>query len=308
MNKQKLNIVRSSAMASIIALSIMTSCQKEESVEAETADEAKNHIISKTNDGETLHTFKLPGGKIANILEDKEGRYLEDDIIVSKADFNAVKIGAQNQTEPRLTRRGGYTRLWPGGVIYYTTATLAIHNAVQQAIAEMDPPTGIKHAGIKFVQISNPQPGQNYIAFVPSGGYGSFSPIGMQGGRQELAIASHLNKYILIHEILHALGFAHEHTRPDRGNYINILWNNIDVNQHGQEILSNWYIHPNNIGKGEFDYNSVMLYGSYDFAKPYTVTMTRKDNGQPLVNNWDHWSVYDRKYLREYYPKYPNQP
>ena len=32
---------------------------------------------------------------------------------------------------------------------------------------------------------------------------------------------------LIQHETMHALGFWHEHQRPDRNNYIKIYWNNI---------------------------------------------------------------------------------
>lgn len=65
------------------------------------------------------------------------------------------------------------------------------------------------------------------------------SYVGRIGGRQTISIGNsdgsitckHGN---IVHEIAHALGFFHEHSRPDRDEYVSVLWDNVE---DGEQLL-----------------------------------------------------------------------
>lgn len=56
------------------------------------------------------------------------------------------------------------------------------------------------------------------------------SNLGRTGGGQEMSLNKKrcMEKGIIIHELLHALGYIHMHNRPDRDKHVSILWKNID--------------------------------------------------------------------------------
>lgn len=56
-----------------------------------------------------------------------------------------------------------------------------------------------------------------------------WSNIGRDGGQQvvSLSVFGCLEHGIIQHELLHALGFHHEHTRSDRDQYVRIHWENV---------------------------------------------------------------------------------
>ena len=50
-----------------------------------------------------------------------------------------------------------------------------------------------------------------------------------QKGPQILSLGQRCNKKgIIMHELMHAVGFWHEQSRPDRDQYVEVLWENIE--------------------------------------------------------------------------------
>lgn len=119
------------------------------------------------------------------------------------------------------------------------------------------------------------------------------SPVGMQGGRQEVgcAVGAGWGTWSVVHEIGHAFGLWHEHTRLDRDNWVTVHWGNV---KSGKE--HNFQVDPSDRRDVcQYDYDSLMHYGRYGFAvdesKP-TLTPTLQF---VQIGQRDHLSVFDKK-------------
>lgn len=103
------------------------------------------------------------------------------------------------------------------------------------------------------------------LVLLPPPPYSCASYIGRRGGKQEVSIGPNCGAVgNALHELGHVIGFAHEHSRPDRDNYVIVLWDNVD-----QSFRANFCKFKgsdiNSFGVG-YDYESVMHYGSLAFS------------------------------------------
>ncbi|ELU16676.1 hypothetical protein CAPTEDRAFT_123263, partial [Capitella teleta] len=98
-----------------------------------------------------------------------------------------------------------------------------------------------------------------------------------------------------LHEILHALSGDHEQSRPDRDEWIQVLYKNMknDNGNFRKEKLDT---------KVPYDYSSVMQYGLSDFSINDKPVMTIYDNHlEFLIGEREGLSFYDLKNLNLYY-------
>jgi len=114
---------------------------------------------------------------------------------------------------------------------------------------------------------------KDYIHFHPDRKRkGCWSYIGRLGGRQQLSLEQpnggnckcFCSPGRAMHEIMHALGFYHEHARADRDLYIEIVQKNVRKGK-----LANFRTMKDGETERNFDYDysSIMHYGPYFFSK-----------------------------------------
>ncbi len=99
---------------------------------------------------------------------------------------------------------------------------------------------------------------RDYVLVVQQGGNYSF--VGRQGGEQLLSISSWNNRFKIMHEIKHALGWQHEHQQSRRDDYVEVLFDNIPE-AHRQHFYIN-----SNANEGEYDFDSIMHFYPTDLA------------------------------------------
>ncbi|CAF0958500.1 unnamed protein product [Brachionus calyciflorus] len=200
---------------------------------------------------------------------------------------------------------------WPGGVVPYIIDPLTYD----------DNQTATILAGMKLIEDQTRINHRDCIKFVPRSteatylrifnGQGCWSYVGKQTrtGAQQVSLkiptstnrASCIFKGTVAHELIHALGFWHEQSRPDRDNYVRVNWENINLdNQHNFNKYSTAV--ADTLGL-PYDYYSIMHYTADSFSTNGLQTLTPLQSGVTLIHSSKKNAITDIDVaeIRKYY-------
>lgn len=187
--------------------------------------------------------------------------------------------------EEAVHGEGGFTATpWPGGVVPYAfdaAVTTTDRERTMTALAEL-----AAVASLTFVPRTSQS---NYVTFRNSSGNSSY--IGMIGGNQNINMYNWNVRYIICHEVMHALGYVHEQSRPDRNTYVTINSGNITSGTEGNFAISSGATMP-----GAYDFLSIMHYGQNSFSNGSGPTITCNaaySSYQSQIGNRSYLSALD---------------
>ena len=187
------------------------------------------------------------------------------DMAVVQGDMIVGRVGPDGRLQGALAKRGlGHTRLigrWPDGVMPYGFADGIDATQRDTVLAAIEHWT--ERTRITFVERTeaNADVYDDWVEFQPSSGCASF--VGRADQQPQPLFVESCTVGSVIHEIGHAVGLYHEHTRPDRD-----MWVTVDESQIRAGRSFNFEIQRTTSRElGPYDYGSIMHYGESFFAK-----------------------------------------
>lgn len=246
-------------------------------------------------------------GKLVPFLLDEDtmycrkinGEYIfQEDIILREEAFTNDSLKGAYKIN-FLNRLLGIGIPWPDARVPYTIhESLKNDDRVQNALLYWN-----ENSPIRFEPI-NPKSSneKNYVEFIWDE-KSTDSEIGMRGGKQQIRISDNqLNYGAVMHEMGHAVGLIHEHSRSDRNDWVKIHEECID-NYDDPVTKQNYRKIRSSKNVGEFDFKSIMLYKT-SYKDPDNKTcpnITMKDGITPIEAQRSYLSSSDIKTLEELY-------
>ncbi|QHT70840.1 hypothetical protein GXP67_31430 [Rhodocytophaga rosea] len=272
----------------LVSFSLLTSCKQELEKAVPLSAEMKTPADTILRNVEDAYPG-VSGIVKEGVLEGQPIRYMEKngqavwqgDIILSPEQLSGNGPNSPEQlAQPgknAKTEGAGMTnpdRRWIDFIIPYQIGAGVNESVISNAINAWQSSTPIR-----FVPRTNQT---DYVRFVQASG--NSSALGRQGGMQEIRVQSGVSAGTVMHEIGHTIGLWHEHARADRDAHIIINWHNIISKEEENNFWQ--YYEGDGFDFDPFDFNSIMLYGNYDFSKdPKNLpTMVKKDGSLWTLN------------------------
>jgi len=219
----------------------------------------------------------------------------EGDMVLGRVDHRGL---LEAPFRPRgLGQRGKFDR-WPDGIVPYAyhPSLSAIQQAnVEEALARLNSRTRISLVPADSAEAAGYD---DYVLFEPSNGCASYVGRQLTENAQSLWVADSCSVGSIVHEIAHAIGLFHEHTRPDRDNKVTIAWDEIIENK-----AFNFEIYDDGAESwGQYDYGSIMHYGEYFFSRSGERTIiapANTDIGQRVELSATDIETIDRMYATD---------
>lgn len=198
--------------------------------------------------------------------EDGSPNAFEGDISLSQEDLEVL----EERGIPGLREVVGHSsRKWPKGrdglvkiPLFIPTGLSKKRKAdIAKAVAEYK-----KKTCIRFVKYNGEK--RKYVKLHADPNVCE-SPLGMMTYYNKVVVGKGCSMGNIIHELMHSLGFFHEHTRSDRDKYVNVLWNKIPKDWKKNFYKCNDPRSAKIFGgkcqdlKVGYDYRSIMHYSKY---------------------------------------------
>lgn len=201
-------------------------------------------------------------------LEDYE--FLSDDMIVDKESLN-TSMGATNKAGYVFGRDSTY---WTNGdvPVKFEGLSRRQQNLFYSACFEWSKSGYFScrprlSSDARYLLVTNSQPG--CFSYYGQSNVSSYTLLNLANVVTVSPAAPEgtcMTKGIIMHEIGHALGMIHEHQRPDRDQYINVLRDNVSSMSNFEKM--------NAVKMGPYDFVSIMHYSKYNGSK----------NGRPTLS------------------------
>jgi hypothetical protein len=180
---------------------------------------------------------------------------------------------------------------WPEGLVPYALDSGVAGDKIFAAMREI-----MSKTAVRFVEVGHEK---DFVLFQGTS-HESMSYLGRRGGEQKILINPDSPTGTIVHELMHALGFVHEHSRADRDSYVTVMWEHI-LDPHKAQFQKM----PPEISlpvRTAFDFDSILLYSSDAFAKDEKSPAVVKKDGSVFAVQREGLSALDIAKIKGLYP------